>query len=71
MTTKQLAGYPPTYLPGKHVHADTSDLNPGDRGVLRCFKCEAESQFVVGPRGGQHFRPWTKDGKRTPRCPRG
>ena len=71
MATQQEGRIPATYLPGRHVRCDTSDLDPGDEGVIRCIKCEAESQFVVGPRGGQHFRPWTKDGKRTPRCPRG
>ena len=62
---------PATYLPGKHVHGDTSDLDPGDEGDIYCIKCVAERPFTVGPRGGQHFGPWTKDGKRTPRCPQG
>ena len=60
----------PDYLPGRHVSADRSDLNPGDMGVIRCFKCEAERTFSIGPRGGEHLAPWTKNGGPAPTCPR-
>lgn len=59
----------PDYLPGRHVSGDISDYNPGDQGVRRCHKCLAQQEFLIGPRGGEHLGPWTKEGRRTPRCP--
>ena len=60
-----------TYLPGRHVRADLSDYEPGVAGTVFCFKCGAARSFTVGPRGALHLGPWTKGGKRTPRCPQG
>ncbi len=60
---------PASYQPGKHVHADLSDFDPGDRGTVRCMKCLATQDFEIGPRGGYHATtPWTRDGKPARGC---
>ena len=53
-----------------HVQVDMSDRNPCEVGMVRCFKCGAERHFIVGPRGGLHYRRWEKSGKPAPRCRR-
>lgn len=53
-----------------HVRVDMSDRNPGDEGVVRCFKCLAERRFSVGARGGIYYTPWEQEGRLSPRCGR-